>query len=141
MGVFVSHGEPSFTNGGDYVAAWLVSMTPATGTPNRSPSLPRPRATFGIKIMESGYPTLTAEPDITVPDVERIHILSMHSLSHAERAARAVYTAARQGRLGVQGGYLSIDQLRPTPRTGGLVGWTFGVTVDLEWSAAATPVV
>lgn len=135
---FVSVGEPVFTAGGDYVSVWVSSVDwtglpdGRGGTAHRS----RPRVTFGVKVMESGWPTLeTAGGPIQVPEPDRMHLLAKHSMAHIELVVRRVNTSVRDHSWELTYGstYQGLGPVRPTQRTSGLVGWTFTVTMEVEW--------
>lgn len=134
---FVSVNEPTYTNDGNYIAVWLVNLEPTRGPRGTTGSfMPRPRAKFGFKLMETGYPTLeSTAAKITVPDGERIHAIAKHSYSHIEKVIRSVYDDFRSRTLpsGCVCGGAVMGQLRPTARSGGLVGWVWDITLDVCW--------
>src|SRR5688572_23011767 len=56
---FVSHAEPNHPDG-DYVAGWIVGISARDGNQNTRAGLMMPLmvAEVGIKLLESGYPTI-----------------------------------------------------------------------------------
>lgn len=128
---YVTVSEPTYTDQGNYLGVWLQSVDRRIST--RAPAFPRPRATYGVKLIETGWPTLEASAaSITAPEAERMHALAEHSYAHAESILRAVYgaIASREFSSCNPG---EIGSLRPQLRTGGLVGWQFAVVFDPEW--------
>jgi hypothetical protein len=135
LGWYVSVNEPSYAKG-DYVGVWLQSMIPRPGTgTTRANFLPRPQATFGVKLIESGWPTITGNDEVgRVPSIEVMHAIAKHSYGHAERMLRAVYDnyRARDG-ISQACGFQSIGALRPTTRDANLCGWSFDLSLEIPF--------
>ena len=127
---YVSTGEPSYTDDGDYIAAWLSGFSVVPG--GRNALIQRPQATYSFKLVESGWPTLeSSNVAITVPDADRMHVLSVHSYSHIEKILRAqTSTTAVSGTVchGVR-----MNNLTTLRRSSGLIGWQWSLTADVEW--------
>jgi phage tail protein X len=133
---FVSVNEPTYTNDGNYIAVWLAAMQPAAGGPGGISLMPRPRATFGFKLIETGYPTLeSTAASIMPPDGDHIDIISKHSYSHIERIIRQVYMSFRSRTLpsGCECGRPQMGRQRPAARSGGLAGWLWELSLDICW--------
>lgn len=134
---FVSVGEPSYTDEGEYLAVWLMQLGTAPGGRGGVHVMPRPRAQFGFKLIEKGYPTLEAGAVISAPDSERIHAIARHSYSHGEKVLRYIYDRFRERTLPDKRfvTFQSMGTLVPLARTSGQVGWKFDITLDIEWTA------
>lgn len=127
---FVSHDEPNHPEG-DYVAGWIASLGVRDRNQNTSAGLMLPIAVaeIGIKLMESGYPTITGEG---APSFDSLTLAAMHSYSHAEAMFRKVIAnigAGSQNRILRDCGFSGVTALAPARPSGGLVGWRFTVTV------------
>lgn len=135
---FVSVNEPTYTGDGNYLAVWLKQMVPTAGprSNGRSPVFPRPRSTYGFKLIETGYPTLESNgAAILPPDGQHIHAVARHSYSHMEKVTRTLYNEYRSRRLpsGCECGRAEIGNIRPSLRSGGTAGWLWELTLDVCW--------
>jgi hypothetical protein len=131
---FVSHAEPNILDG-DYVATWVSSLGVRDRNQNTSAGLMLPIATaeIAIKLMESGFPTMTGEGS---PSFESLTRAAMHSYSHAEAMFRKVVAnigAGGPNRILRDCGFSGVSALVPARPSGGLVGWQFTVTVRPTW--------
>jgi hypothetical protein len=131
---YVMQGIPA-DGEGDYLAVWLVQVSPATNVNQRladqSTPLPLPRATYAVQLMETGWPVVTAAG---VPSADELHHAASHSYGHAETMLRSLYGAMRSRRL--PGGSCVFQQmgaLVPIGRSGGLAGWRIDFTIGLSW--------
>jgi hypothetical protein len=135
---FVSVNEPTFTGDGNYISVWLRSMNPTAG-PNGARGraiMPRPRATYGFKLVETGYPTLESSgAGILPPFGDHVHAVARHSYSHMEKITRTLYNDFRSRTLpsGCQCGGAELGAIRPTIRSGGIAGWIWDLTLDVCW--------
>jgi len=128
---YVTIGEPNNPLG-NYVAGWIDSLEPRERANTQSLMMPIPVATVNVRILESGYPMINEDGPASVPDFGELNAAAQHSYSHAEGAMRAVYNAIRT--MAISGcGFRSMGALRPVRPSGGMVGWQFSVTLDLEW--------
>lgn len=127
---FVSHAEPHHPNA-DYVAAWIARIYPRDRNQNTSAGLmfPLMMAEIGIKLVESGYPTIGSEGPPTFGQLDNAAI---HSYSHAESMIRRIFANVGKGsqnRFLRDCGWSGMSALTPIAPSGGIVGWT--VTVSL----------
>lgn len=125
---YVTVGEPN-NPVGDYVAGWVVSLDPR----GRNQQFPMASLTVGVRIMETGWPMVNEDGSGSVPTFEELNAVALHSFSHAESAMRAVYNALRTRQLACCGSFTSMGPTVPVRPSGGLTGWQFTVTVDLDW--------
>jgi hypothetical protein len=133
---FVSVNEPTFTGDGNYIAVWLARMEPTRGPNGGAAIMPRPRATYGFKLIETGYPTLeSTAAGIRPPFGDHVDAVSKHSYSHIERVIKTVFMAFRSRELpnGCACGRPQIGNIRPAQRSGGLAGWLWEMTLDVCW--------
>lgn len=131
---YVSTGEPSFTDEGEYLAVWIQGMSLAPGARGNAarPSFQRPVVTYGFKLVEKGWPTLeSGNVTLMVPDAERMHALSLHAYSHIERIIRAQLQTSAVSGTACQG--VRLATLNTLPRTSGLIGWQWALTAEMSF--------
>lgn len=127
---FVSHAEPNHPDG-DYVAGWVARLSPRDQN-QTSPSgllFPIPQVEIGVKLCESGYPTIASDGP---PPFAALTNAAMHSYSHAEAMMRAIYANVGKGgqdRILRSCGWQGMSALVPTRPSGGIVAWTFTVSL------------
>jgi hypothetical protein len=140
---FVSVAEPVYGTAANYVSVWLQSVTWAPAPTSTSKLImPRPRAQFGIKAMETGWPIAeTTGGPVALPDPARMHALAKHSMSHMEMMVRRVNNALRAHTFESEHGavWQSMGAVNHTPRSGGAVGWIFSVTLEAQWTPFRRP--
>lgn len=130
---FVAAAEPHLATQ-DYLAVYIADASLpflATGR-TKMINVTAARFTYNIKLMESGYPALEqALTEVYEPTAAELNWAAWHSLGHAE----AVYRGVVSELVGdnVCGELAAINSLRPVGPTGGLIGWTFSVTLEAPW--------
>jgi hypothetical protein len=127
---FVSHAEPNHPDG-DYVAGWVARLMPRDRNQNTPAGLvlPIPQVEIGVKLCESGYPTITGDGP---PPFEALTNAAMHSYSHAEAMMRKIYAnvgLGGQDRILRSCGWQGMSALLPTRPSGGIIAWTFSVSL------------
>jgi hypothetical protein len=71
-----------------------------------------------------------------VPSYDSLTRAAMHSYSHAEGMARAIFAnvgAGSQNKILRGCGWQGFSDLVPTARSGGMAGWIFGVSLTVPW--------
>ena len=129
---FVSHAEPHHPNA-DYVAAWIARVLPRDGNQNTAAGLMLPLlvADIGIKLVESGYPTIGGDGP---PSFEQLSGAAIHSYSHAESMIQRIAANVGKGsrhEILRQCGWTGMSPLTPIAPSGGIVGWTMAVQLRL----------
>jgi len=128
----VTHAEPHHPDG-DYVAGWIAGIVPRDRNQNTTAGLVFPRmvAEIGVKLMESGYPTIGQDGP---PPLEALAKAALHSYSHVEAMARAIFAnvgLGGQDKILRDCGWQGMSTWRPIPPSGGLIGWTFTVSLSV----------
>lgn len=115
---------------------------PTAGSASGNTQLPIviARSTFTVRLRESGWPTVTQEGSAAVPpQPSRQHVAAYHAFAHGElmyrtllsmKASRSIVPSTVRGCLNVV-----IGPLQPLRPSGGVVGFTARVSVDLPWGA------
>ena len=118
----------------DYIAVYIVDSTLPLLLTGRTKMLnvTMPRVTYGIKLVESGYPTLEAAlTEVYEPTAAQFNWAAWHSMAHAEAIYRTmISTLVADNDCGE---LTAVNSLRPLDPTGGLVGWTFSVQIEAPW--------
>lgn len=128
----VTHAEPHHPDG-DYVAGWIAGIIARDRNQNTAAGLVFPLmvAEIGVKLMESGYPTISGTGP---PPLEGLAKAALHSYSHIEAMARAIFANVGIGgrdRILRDCGWQGMSAWRPIPPSGGLIGWTFTVSLSV----------
>lgn len=128
----VTHGEPHHP-AGDYVAGWIVGIGARDRNQNNAAGLMFPvmTAEIGVKMVESGYPTISGDGP---PPFEMLAAAALHSYGHVEAVARAIFANVGRGgphRILRDCGWQGMSTWRPIQPSGGLVGWTFTVSLTV----------
>jgi hypothetical protein len=96
------------------------------------------RATFNVRLSESGWPTGRTEGGaITMPQPTEQATAVRHVLSMGEAIHRRLSTLQTRRGLtppGVRCSNASIGTMQPILPLGGVVGWLCPVTIDLPWN-------
>jgi hypothetical protein len=127
---YVSHAEPNHPEA-EYVAGWIARITPRDGNQNTSAGLvyPRPVVEIGVKLCESGYPTIGGDGP---PTFAELSSAAMHSYSHAEAMMRAIYANVGKGsqnRILRDCGWQGMSALTPSRPSGGIISRQFTVSL------------
>lgn len=100
-------------------------------------------APFEVRLLESGWPMIEADEAtqrIYVPEADLVNGLAKHSLAHGEKMYRALATSIQTQQMFVLPanahlGRVQLGDLSPIPPSGGLVGWSTTVTVEVTFRA------
>jgi hypothetical protein len=130
---YVTVGEPVHPLG-NYIGGWVQGVTPYNPRNSQAAALqiiPRALVAVGVKLMETGWPTLGVPDPDSVPSFEAVNAMAMHSNSHAERITRALWNAVATRSIGDTSAcqFEGMGGMSPVPPSGGLVGWTWAVQV------------
>lgn len=119
----------------DTLIVWLVNIDPKFGPAGVARSPSQMRATYRIRLRDSGYP-IAQDDGITIyaPDPMEIHQVSAFAYSHGEKLLRDLINASASGAL-VPAGCTNpnISNFRALDTSGGCVGWQVDVTLDVPW--------
>jgi hypothetical protein len=128
---FVSHAEPNHPDA-DYVAGWIAGIGIRDQNQNTPAGLmlPIPVVEVGVKLAETGYPTVGGDG---FPSYAELNNAAMHSFSHAEAMAKAIFANIGKGsrdRILRDCGWMGMSRIIPARPSGGIVSWTFSVSVQ-----------
>lgn len=127
------------------IACGGVGPSPVTGSGNSGVQMPLGlfRCDFIFRLRESGWPMAYVVNDgLSLPDPLIQHQLALHAYAHGERMYRKLLSMLRSletgslqfpGNPGPVKGLLS--PLLPLTPSGGSIGWTTILTLDLPWNA------
>lgn len=122
----------------DYVVVSLSSLAPTRRSSDASGRMRLPiyRATFQIRLLESGWPVPWGDDEIIVPSADEYMQAAKHSYSHAEAMYRALHIALTTNELtgGCTDCFASIGALEPVEPSGGSVGWETTVVTEFDMS-------
>jgi hypothetical protein len=127
-------------NGDDGITDSLtVSFGSIASSPNTRPGgLSLWKATFNVRLSESGWPTARVEGEaITLPTPSEQATAARHVLSMGEAIHRRLSMLQSQRGLtppGVRCSNASVGVMTPVPPQGGVVGWLVPVVIDLPWN-------
>lgn len=133
---FVGAAEPHLAMQ-DYVAVWYTETTIAPPG-NRSDALKalmvqQPSVTFTVKVSEGGWPTGEAVgTEIYEASAAEIDWASKHALGHAESVYRQTVDSVRTEH--VCGTLKAVGPLRPLGPSGGVIGFSFALTMEIPWA-------
>lgn len=121
------------------VDSLTVSAGTTVASPNTIPgSFGLWRATFNVRLRESGWPTARVEGDaIMLPPPEEQAIAAKHVFSMGEAIHRRLSYLMSNRRLvpdGVRCSNATLGAMLPLNPQGGVVGWVVPVIVDLPWN-------
>lgn len=123
------------------VAIQQVTPSPATGTGRGGVSMYMGlyRCTYEIRLRESGWPMVQVEGNtIVTPDPERQNALARHLFSHGEMMYRKIHQLHNAFNLVPstmpRPANAIIGNLFPLNPSGGIVGWTCTLQLDLPWN-------
>lgn len=131
----------------DYLVVSLASLgaSPQSSDVAGRMYIPQWRATYQVRLLESGWPTPTGDgEEIIVPVPADVAAAAMHSYAHGEKMYRALFTAMERNELNPyanDGTFKRIEPLVPVEPTGGTVGWQTAITVDCPLQASKQTVV
>lgn len=135
LGRYVSIGRP--VGPGDYVAGWLEQLRPAPSRQNTAGAkqvlAPRLLATIGIRLVESGFPTIEVVGGrIALIEYDKLDYAAEHLYGHAEKATRALINeltpACSKGCDSIR--FLSSQPSIPAADS---VAWEWGFEATLKW--------
>jgi len=127
-------------NGDDGISdALTVAFLSTTASPNtRAGQLSLYRATFDVRLRESGWPTAVVEGKaIVLPDPAVQAAAARYMLGRGEAIHRRLaHLSTSRGLVpaGVRCSNGSVGSLSPLAPQGGVAGWTTQVTIDLPWN-------
>lgn len=127
-------------NGDDGIVDSLtVAFISTTASANTRPGqMGLYRATFDVRLRESGWPTAVVEgKQIVLPDPVVQAAAARYMLSRGEAIHRRLASLSTSRGLvpaGVRCSNGSVGTLSPLAPLGGVVGWTMQVTIDLPWN-------
>lgn len=134
---FVSHGPPAVTTG-DYLAVWVAGIQPDFRSLSPAGSIIGPaqmRATWNVRLLEEGYPSIEGGTTITEPTVQYLNAVNRHLYGHGEVMLRS----AINSKAVVFGDCTSIafSEMRAlTPGSGsafaGTAGFELSITATLD---------
>jgi hypothetical protein len=131
MPIYVSHGEP--VGGGDYVAAWLASITPPPVSTAKTFFVVS-RLNIGIAVCLTGFPRIEVQggdfaPLASPDDYTRASYFSYGAMEAAYQAIVSDLVAKPGAQLGgctIAG----MSQLFPNQPAAGNVRWAFQIYLD-----------
>lgn len=128
----VSHGDP--VGGGDYVVAWLASITPPNVTSGKT-FFAVARLSINVVICLSGFPRIeTTGGDITpVASIDEYTHAAYFSYGAMESAYRAIVTQLAPGTSLGGCTVAGLSSLTPQQPAVGHVRWSLSIYVD--WHA------
>jgi hypothetical protein len=130
----------TFGNGDDgIVDSLVVAAGQVTSTSEaRAGQMNLWRATFTIRLSESGWPTARIEgEEIVLPTPQEQQIAARHVFSMGEAMHRRLSHLMFHRALvpsTVRCSNATVGTMVPVPPSGGVVGWQVPVTVDLPWN-------
>lgn len=128
-------------SGGDDGQVDVLSVSIGTVAPSAS-TLPGKfglfRATFEVRLKESGWPTVYADGEtIMLPDPVEQAAAARHLYSHGEAIHRRLAYLHFNKMLvpsNIRCTNATLGQMSPLTPQGGVVGWVVPVVVDLPWN-------
>jgi len=123
----------------DALTVALTSIDPSFNTVARNDTSPFGlyRATFTIRLMESGWPMAYEENgEIFVPDPVMQNAMARHAFGHGERMYRRLTYMASHGECvpaGVACSKAEVTSLRAMNPMGGSIGWETTLVLSLPW--------
>ena len=121
----------------DQLTVSLLQIDPSVLTASIGPGLYR--ATFLVRLHESGWPTARVDGDTVIPPAPEEQARAIQQLmAHGEAMHRRLTHLRASGQIlppGMNPPRLNsaIGQLAPVFPQGGVAGWTILVTIDLPW--------
>ena len=122
----------------DYLVVTLRNVAPSPRSADQAGSmnLPMYRATFQVKLLETGWPQPSGDPDeIIIPSPALVHEVARHSYAHGEAMYRALGGAltARTLNASCNTCFQRIDPLEPVEPSGGTTGWVTAIVLGMDW--------
>jgi hypothetical protein len=131
---FVAVNEP-VAPGGDYVATWIQDVSPynpRNTEVGRMQVFPRFLMAVGVKLLETGWPMISAGDGL--PPLTDVNAAALQANSHAERVSRALINAVARNAVGDNGClFRGMGRMAPVAPSAGMVGWTWAVQVEVPW--------
>lgn len=136
---YVSQSEPEVLHS-NYLAIWLVNISPSIRTNSNTVTTFTQanllRATWMMKISESGYPRMDSDlnESVSVPGFDELHYMNHYVYSHGEQMFRLLMKAAAEKTLTPQGDTtFTLQAFGPTRPEAGSTGYTVQFQTDLHW--------
>jgi hypothetical protein len=132
MPIYVSHGEP--VGGGDYVAAWLASITTPAVVESARTFFVKSRVNINVVVCLSGFPRIRVQGGDIAPSPSPDEHTNAAYYSYG--AMETVYRAVISQLLATPGAQLGgcdvagFSQLVPHDPAAGNVRWSMGIFVD-----------
>jgi len=123
----------------DALTVALTSVDPSFNTVARNETSPFGlyRATFTIRLLESGWPMAYEENgEIFVPDPVAQNAMARHAYAHGERMYRRLTYMASHGECvpaGMSCSKVEVSALRAMNPQGGSIGWETTLVLALPW--------
>ena len=134
---YVSMGSQIADPHADFLVVSLqsVSAAPESGGGRGNHILPIYRASFQIKLLETGWPTPWGDDEqINIPDPVLVNDVTRHSMAHGEAMYRALANAMATNVLpGDAQSYRRLEPLQPIEPSGGTVGWVTNLQIATEF--------
>lgn len=134
---YVSMGAQIADPHADFLVVSLqtVSAAPEAGAGRGNHLLPIYRASFQIKLLETGWPTPWGDGEtINYPDTVLVNDVTRHSMAHGEAMYRALGNALATNVLpGDAQAFRRLEPLRPLEPSGGATGWVTNLTIGTEF--------
>lgn len=134
---YVSMGAQIADPHADFLVVSLLSVAaaPESGGGRGNHHLPIYRATFQIKLLETGWPTPHGDSEsIVIPEPVLVNDVTRHSMAHGEAMFRALANALATNVLpGDSQSFRRLEPLRPVEPSGGAVGWVTNLTLGTEF--------
>lgn len=119
----------------DALTVALLAIDPSALTISKGPSLWR--ATFDVRLRESGWPVVRVADGVIVPPPPEEQAMAVSQLlAHGEAIHRRLSSLKASSSLtppGMTCSQATIGSLTPIFPQGGVAGWTVLVTIDLPW--------
>ena len=132
---YVSMGRQIEDPIADFVAVSLLAVTPSSRSADAYGNMIQPvyRASFQVKLLETGWPTPWGDDEEIVPPTpEQYADAAQHSYAHGEAMYRALANALASRTLvpNNKGCFQAIDALLPLEPSGGATGWMTNIITD-----------
>lgn len=135
---YVSMGQRIEDPQADYLVVSLQSINPTQGDRAGNMQLPLYRATFQVKLLETGWPMPHGDDEmIVIPTPELVTNVARHAYAHGEAMYRALANALARKELNptCNDCYQSISPLTPIEPSGGTTGWVMTVTLGTNFGS------
>ena len=122
----------------DYLVVSLQAISPTAGDRSGNMHLPLYRATFQVKLLETGWPMPHGDDEqIIIPDPDLVSNVARHSYAHGEAMYRALANALARKELNPSCNdcYQTIAPLTPIEPSGGTTGWLTTVTLGTNFGS------